>query len=312
MIWLIWRQHRGQFGIAAIGLVALSIVLVVSGLHIASVYHAALASCAQTNSCNNLGPQVFAGDGFFFDLVNLTLAVPLLVGMFWGAPLVAREVEQGTNRLVWTQTVTRTRWLFAKLGCVFGVAIIWGGLLSLIVTWWSGPENAIDYTRFTPGQFDLQGIVPLAYSLFAVSVGIAAGSLIRRTIPAVAVTVGVFVGIRLLVTDFVRQHFIPPVTKAFPVGSHLDLVRQNVWTLSAHTIVRAGHVLSHPQLPHACRGLQGTARYACISGSGLRQLITYQPGSRYWLFQGIETSIFLLCSTILVIISVHWVVRHDA
>jgi hypothetical protein len=31
--------------------------------------------------------------------------------MFWGAPLVAGELESGTFRLAWTQDVSRVRWL---------------------------------------------------------------------------------------------------------------------------------------------------------------------------------------------------------
>jgi len=38
----------------------------------------------------------------------LVLAVPLLIGMFWGAPLISREFEAGTFRLAWTQGVTRS------------------------------------------------------------------------------------------------------------------------------------------------------------------------------------------------------------
>ena len=39
---------------------------------------------------------------------------------FWGAPLVTRELEAGTHRLVWNQSVTRTRWLATKLGLIGG------------------------------------------------------------------------------------------------------------------------------------------------------------------------------------------------
>jgi len=48
----------------------------------------------------------------------VVLVVPALIGVFWGAPLIARELETGTFRLAWTQSVTRTRWLAVKLGVV--------------------------------------------------------------------------------------------------------------------------------------------------------------------------------------------------
>jgi hypothetical protein len=309
MSWLAWRQHRGQLAVAALALAALSILLLASGIHIAAVYRAALAACRPSNSCDNLGPQVFAGDGFFFDAVNLTLAAPLLIGMFWGAPLVAREIDQSTHKLIWTQTVTRRQWLAAKVTWAVMVAMVWGGVLAALVTWWSGPENAIDYTRFYPGQFDLQGLVPVAYSLFAVALGITAGTVLRRTIPALAVTVAVFAGVRLLLTEFARKHFIPPVSTAVPAGGHLSQLKQNVWTLTAHTLVQAGRVVSHPALPRGCRG---RAHYSCLSSAGLRQIITYQPGSRYWAFQGIESGIYALLSIGLIGLSFFWLTRRDA
>jgi len=252
---------------------------------------------------------VFAGDGSFFDIVNLTLAAPLLISMFWGAPLVAGEAAQSTHKLIWTQTITRRRWLAAKVTLAVLVAVVWGGILTALVTWWSGPENAIDYTRFYPGQFDLQGLVPVAYCLFAVALGIAAGTVIRRTMPAIAATVAVFAGVRLLLTEFARQHFIPPVSRSLPVGSHLSLVKQNVWTLSTHTIVRAGHVLSHPVLPPECRGW---AQFSCLNAAGLRQVAIYQPGSRYWAFQGIESGIYALLGIGLIALSFTLVSRRDA
>jgi hypothetical protein len=309
MSWLAWRQHRGQLTVAALVLAAVTLVLVASGIHIAAVYRAALATCRPTGSCDNLGPQVFAGDGVFFDIVNLTLAAPLLIGMFWGAPLVASEAGQSTHKLIWTQTITRRRWLAAKVTLAVLVAVVWGGILTALVTWWSGPENAIDYTRFYPGQFDLQGLVPVAYCLFAVALGIAAGTVIRRTIPAIAATVAIFAGVRFLLTEFARQHFIPPVSESLPVGSHLSLLKQNVWTLSAHTIVRAGHVLSHPALPPGCRG---RAHFSCLTAAGLRQVTIYQPGSRYWAFQGIESGIYALLGIGLIALSFTLISRRDA
>ena len=67
------------------------------------------------------------------------LVLPALIGLFWGAPLIARELEAGTHRLVWNQSVTRTRWLAVKLGLLGLAAIAAAGLGSLAVDWWSDP-----------------------------------------------------------------------------------------------------------------------------------------------------------------------------
>ena len=68
-------------------------------------------------------------------LDGLVVLVPGIIGIFWGAPLVARELEAGTYRLAWTQSITRTRWLATKLGVVGLLSMVAAGLLSLMATW---------------------------------------------------------------------------------------------------------------------------------------------------------------------------------
>ena len=46
----------------------------------------------------------------------------------------------------------------------------------------------LNQNQFTQGSFDIQGIVPIGYAVFAVALGIAAGALIGRSLPALAVT----------------------------------------------------------------------------------------------------------------------------
>jgi hypothetical protein len=84
--------------------------------------------------------------------------------------------------------------------------------VSALITWWSGPENALKQQRFLPGQFDIQGIAPIGYALFAVALGMTAGALLRRTLPALATTLGVFIALRLLITDYIRPHYMTAVT----------------------------------------------------------------------------------------------------
>ena len=132
--------------------------------------------------------------------------MPALIGVFWGAPLVARELETGTYRLAWNQSVTRTRWLAVKLGLIGLAAMAAAGLLSLMVTWWSspidqalaarGPQRAQRRNRFAPLLFGARGIVPIGYAAFAFALGVTVGVLIRRTLPAMATTLAVFVAVR--------------------------------------------------------------------------------------------------------------------
>ncbi|HVC81134.1 MAG TPA: hypothetical protein VNL35_11615 [Chloroflexota bacterium] len=316
MTWLTWRHYRAQAAVAGIGLAVLAVLLLASGIHIAAVYHAALAACQATNSCNDddLSREVFSGDDVLFAVVNLTLAVPLLLGMFWGAPLVAREVEQATQKLVWTQTVTRTRWFAVTFGWIAAAAVITAGVVAALVTWWFLTVDAIQHNRFQPGWFDVQGLAPVAYALFAVALGAAAGTVLRRTLPALFTTAGLFVGVRLLVTTYIRPNFMAPVTGTLPWRGVSPLTRSSIWTFSARAFERAGHVTTNMQVLLAdCRHMHGRGgTMSCVAARGYHRLITYQPASRFWVFQGIELGLYVVLAAALVTFTVVWIRRHDA
>jgi hypothetical protein len=164
---LVWRLHRNQVYFAVGALVVLSVLLLITGNVMAHDYQRYLTTCRTTGNCSI--NQLFRGDGAIIDLVNLTLIIPLLFGLFWGAPLLAKEFEDGTHNLAWTQGVSRRAWLRTNMFWAFAAAAIWGGVLTVLVSWWRYPENALG-SRFD--AFDIQGIAPVAYAIFAVAVGI--------------------------------------------------------------------------------------------------------------------------------------------
>jgi hypothetical protein len=183
MIRFTWLQFRAQAAVAAGALALL-------GVSAAGLIH--------------------SGDGSVrLWLGVLVLVAPGLIGMFWGAPLVAREFEDGTFRLAWTQSVTRARWMAVKLAAVGLASMAAAGLLSLIVTWWSGPLDHSAMNQFA--TFDQRGIAPVGYAAFAFSLGVLAGALIRRTLPAMFVTLAVFVAVRLTEFSWLRPRLLHPV-----------------------------------------------------------------------------------------------------
>jgi hypothetical protein len=310
---LVWRLHRNQAYFALAALAGLAVILLVTGITMADDYRNALASCA-TQSCGILPTSsLFRGDGAIMDLVNATIAVPLLFGLFWGAPLLAKEFEDGTHNLAWTQGVTRRHWLRVSVAWALIAAALWGAALAALVSWWRFPENALD-SRF--GAFDVQGIVPVAYALFAVTLGVAVGSVLRRVLPSLAATLGIFVIIRVAVGLYLRPHFLTPVTKVLPLtGSNPP----GAWVLSSDMVnghgQNLGASLDLSQLPAACRssfpggkGLNGP----CLTAHGFHQILTYQPDSRFWAFQGIEAGIFLVLAVVLVGFTFWWVRSRDA
>jgi hypothetical protein len=311
---LIWRLHRNQVYFAGGALVGLAVLLIVTGTTMAHDYRDFLTDCATTQSCAIGQGQLFSGDGFIIDLVNFTIAVPLLFGLFWGAPLLAKEFEDGTHNLAWTQGATRRHWLSTNVMWALLAAAIWGAAMAALVSWWRSPENAMD-TRF--GTFDIQGIAPVAYSLFAVALGIAVGSVFRRVLPAIATTLGIFVALRVAIGVYLRPHLMKPISALFALKG-TGGVPQGSWVLSTVIVGPHGHnygnQFSPADFPTICRSdvAKGGQLARCFSSHGFRQLTTYQPASRFWAFQGIESVIFIVLAALLVAFAYWRTLTRDA
>jgi hypothetical protein len=330
MTWVIWRQYRVTAAIAGAILAAFAVLFLITGLQEAAQWHTALTHCAKNGTCGNLAQTVTLGTGVVYALALLTLAVPLLFGMFWGAPAVARERETGTVQFAWTQSVTRRRWLSAKTGWLLLAGAVFGGAVGGIVTWWYAPLNALNQYQFTQGRFDIEGIVPIGYAVFAVALGITAGALIGRSLPALAVTAGVFLAVRLAVTYGLRVHYLPAVTTIYKAGQGLVL-KGAYWQLAQGVVLPSGQLTTNinvgpgfiqtgfhgPSLPASCQALMGPGQmmnpvFACLTRLGYRSFTTYQPGYRFWPFQFIETGIFVALAAVLVAVTFLVVRRRDA
>lgn len=328
MTWLVWRQHRVQYLVGAALLAAFAVVIVVTGVQVSDQFHAAQAACAAGHGCQQLG-GLFMGSKVVGFLVIATLGTPLLVGLFWGAPLVAAEAEAGTTQFAWMQSVTRKRWLAVKIGWMLLAAAIWGGVISVLVTWWASPTNAEQLNQFDPGRFDIMGLVPVAYSLFAVALGVTAGALLRRTLPALAVTLAGFVAVRVVIALWLRSHYLSAVTVTYNVLSGYT-PKGAYWQLASGVIGPNGQPVPQPNntlylddipqtyLPHACSVMNGpnppnNPPAACTQAlSHFHAYLTYQPGDRFWAFQGIEAGIFLILAAALIAVTAVMLLRRDA
>ena len=296
MTWLSWRQFRGQALVAAAGLTAVAIALLVTGPGLAHYYSTMVETCQSRGDCDVVASVLGEKHELLQLLSTVLVIVPALVGMFWGAPLVARELETGTYRLVWTQSVTRSRWLALRVAVVGLGSIVVAGLLSLMVTWWSSPLDTTRQYRFRPDIFSERGIVAVGYAAFAFALGLTAGLLIRKTLPAMATALFGFIALRLIVQDWVRPRLLPPSELTLPLDEvQVGLVRNldgdvlelrpdrvdlpNAWVHSTSVVDATGNEITGDAIAAACPAF---AQATPANGGDGGGTVTTQgpPGSR--------------------------------
>ena len=332
MIWLTWRNLRAQASAVYAGVLALSIVLAITGPR--------LARLGSTNVYDQLR---HSDRNLFFAGVIVLAVAPSVIGAFWGAPLVARELEAGTHRLVWNQSVTRSRWLLMKAGMTTLFAAVAVGALSLAVTWWSAPIDGATSAargslpgRLTPVAFGMRGLAPVAETVFAVSLGIALGVVIRRALPAMALTLGLMVFAQIAVPLWVRPHLVPATSQTIAISrATLDGImgdpqagvsqisvhtaHHGDWVLSQQT-VRNGKAAKLPSWFSSCvlppmpgpvikDGPDPASCFDRLGAEGYRQHVVYQPVGNFWPLQWMETAFYLVLSGLLTLFTFRWARR---
>lgn len=342
MIRFAWLQARTQALIAALVLVAVAIAAAITGVRLAHIYATTVAPCRVRGGCSPAVASFLSHDqAFGTALTDLVLITPALIGIFYGAPLLARELETGTFRLVWTQSITRTRWLATRLALVGLVSVAVAGLLSLTVTWWFRSTDLVSANRLDPSVFGERGIVLVGYAAFAFAVGVLAGAVVRHTLVAMAVTLAAYACARAAVTFWLRPnlftaaHTTVPVsaagelgftaTGAGPIGFYANRPNiPNAWVLSSKLVDASGRpagsaavsqfIRAHcPAIANPGRNAGGspTAFRDCTTQlSGTFHLsVTYLPANRYWPLQWSETAIFVGLAALAVAASFWWIHR---
>jgi hypothetical protein len=346
------RQFRTEAVVGLVLLTALAVVLAVSDVNLMHVNEAFQSACKAAGHCATASnPVVNVDKPLQSALPFLATVTPALVGLFLGAPLIARELETGTFRLAWTQSVTRERWLAVKLGLVGTGAMAFSGLVTWMVDWWAGPIDVAKQDRFGLANFGFHGVAPIGYAAFAFALGATAGVLFRRTVPAMAATIAGFGAARLAVTYWARPNLASPVRESLPLsagsagfgfgganGASVALTPSpvdvpNGWVYSTAVLDKAGHAPTSQYLLHACPVLARLSKQLAASGGAppadgsgpaqfqgciktlsatFRTVVSYQPANRFWPFQWAETGIFLLAALALCGLTYWWLRRQYA
>jgi hypothetical protein len=311
--WVSWRQQRTETLVAAGVLALLAAVLIPTGLQMASAYHHdGLSAClsARSQNCNvaiDAFTHRFESRASLLPWFNL---IPGLIGVLLAAPFLI-DLEQGTYRLAWTQSITRRRWLANKLGLAAGGALLAALAMTALLTWWRAPLDHL-HGRMTTSVFDFEGTVGFAYVLFALGLALAIGVIWRRTAPAVIAGFAAYTVVRIFVQNWLRERYQTPLsgTWSFAAGQRPNL--SSAWVLSEGPSDKLGHPVSMGFGPlEACsRAVNDHARVVdptCLAKQGLGYVhAVYQPASRFWLFQGIETALLGGLAVALILLAAWW------
>ena len=304
MTWVSWRLQRTETLIAAAILALLALLLVPTGIQMAGAYHHdGLAACLgqnPTDSCGRAIGSFTARFGKLGSVADWFTLVPGLVGAILAAPFVL-ELENGTYRLAWTQSVTRRRWIANKLGLAIGTALLFSLAMTLLVTWWRTPFVHLQ-GRMENSVYDSEGIVVFGYTLFALGLVLAIGVLWRRAVTALMAGLAAYVVARIFVDTWLRERLITPVTGSWPLG-HAPANFNHAWLLSQTNSLTHGAAAGLGP----CRSFRGNKpSLDCLGRHGAVAHAVYIPDSRFWLLQGIETSIFVGVAVLLIVGAAWW------
>jgi hypothetical protein len=324
--WLVWRQHRRQLLFGLVGLAVIGSLFFATGKPMHDQFRAmGLADCLPQAIETTLVVDLFvleeSGEVVNTDQIDeatvaasrcaqtarafydqhqnvvffglLLLLLPLLAGMFWGAPLVANEIEHGTHRLVWTQGTSRLRWAATKIGLVSAAVLALTAIYALMLNWWITPVMQTSGQRFDYVFFDIHGFVVFGYAIFALALGFFAGAATGRLLPAMAITVVGFIGMWIAVMVGGRIRYLPLEDVQMAVGGPTEAGLS--WNRLHGDWIRVGPV----EVP-------GTA------AGEVFQTLPMHPADRFVLFQGIETAIFVALAVILVVVGILLVRRRSA
>jgi hypothetical protein len=324
MAWISWRQHRAALaGLVAV-LGAAGVYLYITGLDLRHEV-AAFGEMFTANGSGKMGMTLTAA---------LFQVFPALIGAFVGAPVLARELETGTFRYTWTQGFGRERWAAAKLAQIAVAVVVVAGAFGFLFAWCYEPIIGVPQglSPLMSITFDLRGVAFAGWALAAFAIGVLAGILIRRVVPAMFATLAAWSGLAAVTGVYLRPHYETPlVTSNFNLPSAAWVISQR-WTLHGKPVSfstvndvlqRIGAVEGAPgqfgPLPAAGqsfapappRGSAAANPPGYLLHHGFAQLTSYQPASRFWPFQWIEGG-WLLALSLLLIAATIWLVRRHA
>jgi hypothetical protein len=299
--WLVWRRQRLALLLAA-GLTAATILMLVVGRVVLETRAAGLGLSACLTDpaldCTSGMPGALLRSElslyYRWSRIWVWLLVPLL-GVIVSAAALAREVEERTIVFALTQATGRLRWWTATVLTTLVPAVVMVVLLTLAGRWGYAPyEVLFRQIRIGAGEFDIQGIWPVASLLVAFALAVFAGSVLRSVLAViVAAAIGwAVVAATLLVT---RYETIPPTVLAVPVAQYDGSF--DVDGMPVDMVYRDATRAEVPPRRIAEASCESEDYTVCLARAGVASVdLAYQPSSNFWPLQGIQSGIAVVLS----------------
>ena len=320
MLWVTWRQHRATFISVPAVLAAAAILLVIFGLKAHHEY-AALLNCPldpgkQSGVCSQLMTNFNSGVWPLANICSILMElVPVLLGAFAGAPLLARELETGTFRYAWTQGLGRERQAIAKLVLVGLTLAVLAWAFSELFAWFFQPFLWVEQMNqmSTEAVFDTRGLVFPAFTLVSFAIGAFLGMLFRRIIPALAATLGGYLVLRLAAWGVRGQYPLTLVTSNAQQFTAYGTPSQPgfPWILNSWVTGPGGKPASQSVINQVHYNLSGGGSQAVSVPKGYTIWTRFFPPSHFWPMQLIEAGWLLILALALGAATV-WLVRRRA
>ncbi|WP_020674159.1 ABC transporter permease [Amycolatopsis nigrescens] len=286
LLWIGWRQHRLMLAGTGVLTLGLAAVMTALGLYAASTgdVRASILGFSSVTGTAQLA-------------VAAVMGYSALIAVFWAAPLLAREYEQRTHLLVWSQDVSAARWLIGKATLLTVVAVALSlvlGTASNVMMHQINAAKAGDYPSFNlfdTQYFEVVPLVQAGYALFGFALGLAVSALSRRTVLSMGVTFGIFFVVRGAIAQLVRPYYQPPVRVTYPLDGQTEQVYHTLY-VSSGMLDAAGNPVEYPT---ACnRGYSDADGYRqCLTEQGVvSNYRDFQPTDRLGTFQLIEFGIY--------------------
>lgn len=294
-LWLAWRQQRVLVGVGAVVLVVVGAVAAYSRAGILGDLRSGLF-----DHCDP-GPLSCTGSGTGLPLLLdieplrylgvLNLALPVLIGVFWGAPLLGRDRELGTHRTVLVQGVSRGQWFTSRFALAAVSTVVLSGLLAGVFAWWWRPAADRSYGLFWYENTALGGSGPrvVAAALFGLAAGTLLGLLARRVLAAMSLTLLVTGGMTLLLEWAHRTRLLVPPRTYISAGSAPKEPMGDKWSAGHYGLITASgrrdDVLS-------CPYPSGAELRRCMAEGGyVSRFYEANPAGDYWAFQWTDTAV---------------------